>query len=242
MHRKVGGLVIWLWLALALAPTTAAASTEVCVVAESLDAAGDVALYPTNEPWDEPRVDYLAIRLWEGLDGWFYEAELGQAPDESDDTSVRYWWGFDVAVGDETREYWDLRIWAGNYDEADLVGPASDGNPLIGTLPVTWNGSTGRVELPRALIASHVGTNLVNITTIMASSDGVHPTTLTQGVVAATPYVQDWAERADAKACPPSDEVGTAAASTAATPGPSLVLTLGILGIAAAAMGSRKRR
>jgi hypothetical protein len=237
------------WLAvLACCTLGAPAEAASCPAPLSLnDDRGDVSASSLADV-EAPALDILEYEMERTPTSLVLRLSLAEKPGTRVNEYYRYWLGFDVRKGNEEAHYMDVRIaTTATYDEAGVVGPGSMGNPRLGMIPITWNGTTVTAEVPLAMLEAALGAPLVFEEPI-AASDGIHRSPELQGPAFAAPYVQDYTpavggadEGRALGACVPEAgaAVEAAPATDAETPWPGAFVVFALAGVALLRRGRR---
>ena len=190
MSRQVVNMRSALIILFLLATSSMASASEDCLPILGVDdPRGDTRLTPTNQPYPAPKMDILRYEIERTSDTLDLRLTLAQRPGGEQNEYYRYWLGFHVVHKDKSPEYMDVRIGAtSTYDEGDLVGPNSQGNPTLGILPIEWNGSTMVFHIPLSMLEEAFG-GAVEIGAPQSSADGIDRLSDAQGFGA--PRLQD---------------------------------------------------
>jgi hypothetical protein len=153
------------------------------------DAKGDTRLTPTDQPYDAPKMDILRYEIEQTNETLDLHLTLAEKPGGEQNEYYRYWLYFSFKREEKPTERMGIRIaFTSTYDEGDLVGPNSLGNPRLGTFLTKWNGTTMSFHIPLKVLYDALGVSTA-FGAPSASADGIHRLPVMQGI--GPPRVQD---------------------------------------------------
>lgn len=181
-----------------MAPALAQEAPECIPSMHVDDAAGDVDVTTLNlASYDAPKLDIRRYEIEQTNDSLILRLTLAERPGGETNEYYRYWLGFYFRTPNGSSELMDVRVaHTATYDDGELVGPNSLGNPTLATLPAEWEGATMTYRIPTSILEDALGKG-VTFGAPRSSSDGIHRLLDAQGPSFAAPYLQDSAHNDD---------------------------------------------